>query len=199
MSSTVDRLTSQKLIQPPKFLSKNVHYEALCGSVSYGVSSDTSDIDLVGWCIPEKSILFPHIAGYIPGLDKDYPKFDQFQQHGIKDTGREKIYDVTIYNIVRYFALVSECNPNMIDSLYVPVNCVLYISPIGQMVRDQRQIFLHKGCYHKFLGYAYSMLHKMSNKTIAKDKILELKSKVDIDLVTLDEVEKEIERRKLSG
>jgi len=181
MSSTVDRLTSQKLIQPPKWLSKNVHYETLTGSVSYGVSSDTSDIDLVGWCIPTKEIIFPHTAGYLVGFDKDYPKFDQFQQHGIRDNGSEKNYDVSIYSIIRYFALVSECNPNMIDSLFTPVNCVLHISPIGQMVRDERKIFLHKGCYHKFLGYAYSQLHKMSSKS-PEGKRVEMVEKWGFDL-----------------
>jgi hypothetical protein len=32
------------------------------------------------------------------------------------------------------------------------------------MVRENRKLFLHKGCWHKFKGYAYSQLHKMSSK-----------------------------------
>jgi len=57
-----------------------------------------------------------------------------------------------------------ENNPNIIDSLFVPENCVLYSSPIAQMIREKRQLFLHKGCWAKFKGYAYSQIHKMRTK-----------------------------------
>jgi hypothetical protein len=32
------------------------------------------------------------------------------------------------------------------------------------MVRDNRKLFLHKGSYHKFRGYAYAQLHKIGTK-----------------------------------
>jgi len=35
---------------------------------------------------------------------------------------------------------------------------------IGEMVRENRKLFLHKGAWHKFKGYAYSQLHKMRTK-----------------------------------
>jgi len=54
----------------------------------------------------------------------------------------------------------------MIDSLYTPLDCVLHITKIGQMVRDARDLFLHKGAWHKFRGYAYSQLSKMAGKTV---------------------------------
>ncbi|MGC5341009.1 DNA polymerase beta superfamily protein, partial [Escherichia coli] len=77
-------------------------------------------------------------------------------QHGIKDgsalggDGRE--YDCCIYSIIKFFQLVMENNPNMIDSLFVPQNCIVYSTPIGQMVREARHLFLHKGSWHKFKG-----------------------------------------------
>ncbi|GAF86624.1 unnamed protein product, partial [marine sediment metagenome] len=55
-------------------------------------------------------------------------------------------------------------NPNMIDSLYTPQRCVLHSTNIGNMVRDNRDMFLHKGCYHRFKGYAFSQIHKMDIK-----------------------------------
>ena len=45
MASVIQQLTKRQLIKPPKFLPSNVHYEVLTGSVAYGVSSDTSDMD----------------------------------------------------------------------------------------------------------------------------------------------------------
>lgn len=66
-----------------------------------------------------------------------------------------------------------ENNPNIIDSLFVPRNCVLYSTQVGEMVREQRDLFLHKGCWPKFKGYAYSQMHKMSTKNpIGKRKAI---------------------------
>jgi hypothetical protein len=58
-----------------------------------------------------------------------------------------------------------ENNPNMIDSLFVPERCVLHSTEIGNMVRENRKLFLHRGCWHKFKGYAFSQLHKMRTKS----------------------------------
>jgi len=163
MASTVYKLQERELIKPPKFLADNIHYETIMGSVSYGVSTDTSDMDICGFAIPPKEMIFPHLAGEIFGFGKQKARFEQYQQHHIKDPTCDRTYDVSIYNIVKYFQLVMENNPNMLDSLFTAQDCVLHITKIGQMVREKRHIFLHKGCWHKFKGYAYSQLHKMSS------------------------------------
>ena len=79
--------------------------------------------------------------------------------------GKGRTYDVQVYNIVKYFRLLMDNNPNMIDSIFTPVNCVLHSTRIGNLLRDNRKMFLHKGAWHKFKGYAYSQLHKMTSKT----------------------------------
>jgi uncharacterized protein len=162
MASVVQRLAKKGLIHPPSFLPTNVHYETLMGSVAYGVSSDTSDCDVYGFCIPPKDVIWP--PGEIQGFGRQKKRFDQFQQHHIEAQDERKEYDLSIYNIVRYFHLLMENNPNMIDSLWTPQTCVLHITQVGNMVRDNRSMFLHKGCWHKFRGYAYSQLHKMIGK-----------------------------------
>lgn len=168
MGSYTARLTQKGLIKPPAFLHTNIHYEVMMGSVAYGVSTDSSDMDIYGWCIPPKEVIFPHLAGHIEGFGRQKNRFEQFQQHHIKDGtalgGKGQEYDISIYNIVKYFSLCMENNPNMIDSLFVPEFCVLHITRIGSMVRENRRLFLHKGAFHKFKGYAYSQLHKMESK-----------------------------------
>uniref|UniRef100_A0A6M3LFB2 Putative nucleotidyltransferase n=1 Tax=viral metagenome TaxID=1070528 RepID=A0A6M3LFB2_9ZZZZ len=165
MSSRINRCIKEGLITDyPSFLKDNIHYEVMMGSVAYGCSSDTSDMDIYGFCIPPKDILFPHLSGVIYGFDNSYPKFDQYQKHHVIDKDANKEYDFSIYNIIKYFRLVTDNNPNMIDSLFVSNWCVLHETKIGQMVREKRKIFLHKGCYWKFKGYAYSQMHKMITK-----------------------------------
>jgi predicted nucleotidyltransferase len=163
--SHIRKLTERKLVNPPKHVVDGLQYETIMGSIAYGVSGDASDMDVYGFSIPEKDMIFPHLKGEIPGFGRQIQRFQQWQEHHINDEENKKEYDFSIYSIVQYFQLCMECNPNMIDSLYTPQNCILYISPIAQMVRDNRDIFLSKLAWHKFKGYAYSQIHKMKNKS----------------------------------
>lgn len=162
MPSIVEQLNKKNLIHPPPFLSDNVHYEVIMGSFAYGVSSDTSDMDVYGFAIPPKEVIFPHLNGHILGFGKQPPKFEVYQEHHIVYQVRE--YDLSIYNIIKFFQLCMENNPNMVDALFVPVRCIIHSTAIGQMVRENRRLFLHKGCWPKFKGYAYSQLHKAITK-----------------------------------
>ena len=168
MPSTVKKLVDKGLISPPKFLADNIHYETIMGSLAYGVSSDSSDYDIYGFCIPPKSVVFPHLNGEILGFGKIKKRFEQYQEHHIDDQtergGKGRQYDISIYSIVKYFHLCMDNNPNMIDSLFTTQTCVLHSTKVGNMVRENRDMFLHKGSWHKFKGYAYSQLHKMDIK-----------------------------------
>jgi predicted nucleotidyltransferase len=168
-SSVTQRLAARKLAAPPKWLPNSVAYETIMGSVAYGVSSDTSDMDIYGFCIPPKDMIFPHLAGEIPGFGTQIHRFEVYQQHHIADTdalgGSGRQYDLTLFSIVKYFQLALENNPNIIDSLFTPPTCVLHSTAVGEMVRERRRMFLHKGVWHKFKGYAFSQMHKMEIKT----------------------------------
>ncbi len=158
----LDKLNKKNLITAPNFVVSNTHYMVLMGSVAYGVSTDTSDQDIYGFCIPSKDVVFPHLDGEIIGFGKQKQRFEQWQQAHIKDGIEE--YDFTIYSIVKYFNLCMENNPNMVDSLFVPQNYILHSTYVGNLVRESRKKFLHKGMWHKFKGYAYSMLKKAKEK-----------------------------------
>jgi predicted nucleotidyltransferase len=176
--STIAYLTEKGLAHPPRWLPTNTHYETIMGSVAYGVSADTSDMDVYGFAIPNKDEVFPHLRGEILGFGRQVKRFDQYQEHHIQDRdamgGHGRVYDITIYNIVRYFMLAMENNPNIIDSLFTKQTCVLHCTEIGNMVRDNRKKFLHRGCWPKFKGYAYSQLHKIQIKTPMEGKRQEL-------------------------
>lgn len=162
--SYVKYLNDKNLIKPPKFLPDNVQYETVMGSVAYGCSDNASDMDIYGFCIPPKDDVFPHLRGEILGFGRQKNRFEQWQEHHVEDKSAGKQYDFAIFNIVKYFSLCMENNPNMIDSLYTPQRCVLHCTQVGNMVRENRDMFLHKGAWHKFKGYAFSQLHKMDIK-----------------------------------
>ena len=165
MASLVYELTKKGLISPPSFLPSNVQYETIMGSYAYGVNKEgSSDEDIYGFCIEPKEVIFPHLAGVIDGFDKQVQKFEHYQQHHIKYS-EKKEYDIVIYGIVKYFRLCADGNPNMVDSLFTPANCVKTITQVGSMVRENRKLFLSKKCWHTFKGFAYSQKTKILTGT----------------------------------
>lgn len=164
MGSIIKDLSNKQLVKPPEFVKNQTQYEVIMGSVAYGVSSDNSDVDIYGFCIPLKEKIFPHLAGEIMGFGRQIQRFEQYQQHHVKDISAKKEYDFSIYSIVKYFQLCMNNNPNMIDSLFVPRRCITHITQVGEMVRENRKLFLHKGAWYKFKGYAFSQIHKMKTK-----------------------------------
>ena len=155
-------LTEQKLIHPPRWLPDNMAYLAIVGSESYGANlPGTSDQDLQGFCIPPKSDVFPHLRGEIPGFGHQHQRFGDWQEHHIKHNGRE--YDFAVYSMVKFFHLAMENNPNVLDIISVPDNCVKHITKVGQLVRDNRRTFFHAGCFDKFRGYASGQMAKIKS------------------------------------
>jgi uncharacterized protein len=162
--SYTKRLTEKGLISPPKYVLNGIQMETQMGSIAYGCQESYSDVDIYGFCIPDKEMIFPHLRGEILGFGKQVQRFDQYQQHHIKDESNDKEYDISIYNIIKYFQLCMDNNPNMLDSLFVPRRCILFQTQIGELVRSRRKIFLHKGAFFKHKGYAYSQINKIKTK-----------------------------------
>jgi predicted nucleotidyltransferase len=173
MPSNLTDLVSRGLAHPPSGYDELIQYEVWMGSAAYGVSNDSSDLDVYGFLIPPKGVIFPHLNGEIDGFGPRGPRFEVYQQHHITDTsakgGQGRVWDYQIYNIVKYFDLVMNNNPNMIDSLFVPERCIQFMTPIGQMVRENRHMFLNKKCWHTFKGYAYQQLHKLRIKNPSEE------------------------------
>jgi len=185
MSNIFLKLEEKKLISPPKWLGNNIIYLTIVGSVAYATEDTTkeSDIDICGVCIPPKNDVFPWLAGAIPQFD-EINSFQQYIAHHICDeNSKDKEYDITVHGIVKYFKLLMENNPSFIETLFTSHECILQITKIGNLLRENRKIFLNKGCWQKFKGYSYSMLHKMNSKTPKEgSKRFELREKFGYDV-----------------
>jgi predicted nucleotidyltransferase len=180
----LQELQDKGLINCPEWLPSNCHYLTIMGSFSYGVNSDTSDMDVYGFAIPPKEIMFPHLQGLftIPpkkdksaasfAFDETFDSFAEWIQHGIIDKdalkGKGREYDFSVFDIVKFFHLLYKNNPNIIDSLFTSHECVIHMTQVANIVRENRNVFLHKGCFDTFKGYAYSQMHKMDTKNPAE-------------------------------
>ncbi len=169
----IEKLNKAGVIHPPSFLPTNTIYLCIMGSEAYGVATDFSDKDFYGIVIPPKDYIFPHVGGHLHGFDNlpDHcePKKQQWQKHHVRpyeldnslQEYKDKEFDFTIYQIHKFFKLAADGNPGMIDSLFVPRECLIYCNQIGEKIRENRHLFLSKGAWHKYKGYAYGQLDKL--------------------------------------
>ena len=135
------------------WIDENMCYKVVTGSIAYGCCTDMSDEDIVGVTVPKKGDIF--VPGYIHGFDPKPMIFEQYQQ---------TVPDVAIYSITKFFRLVMNCNPNIIDVLYVPGDCIMFKDVVGDRIRDNREKFLSKKAYHTFRGYAHSQMKQIKTR-----------------------------------
>ena len=114
-------------------------FEAIMGSHAYGTALPTSDTDIRGVFIqPLEDILG---FGYV------------------EQVADEK-NDIVYYEIKRFLELVSTNNPNILELLNAPEDCILYQDSIFDMVIEQREQFISKQCRNSFAGYAIAQIKK---------------------------------------
>lgn len=115
-------------------------FKGVVGSQSYGLATETSDIDIKGVFIQDVTDILSN--KYIPQIDVD------------KDT----VY----YELRRFLELLLTGNPNVLELLYLPLHCIQFETPEWRTIRKNRKQFLSKKCYNTFSGYARTQLDKAS-------------------------------------
>ena len=71
-----------------------------------------------------------------------------------------------IYSFNKIIKLLSGCNPNVIELLGLKKKHYLYISPIGQELLNNSNLFLSKKAVHTFGSYATAQLRRLDNKAV---------------------------------
>lgn len=128
-------------------LGRHVILLGLAGSYSYGTNIETSDIDIRGITLNQKSDLI--------GLT-------QFEQYVDENT------DTVIYALNKMVTLLLSCNPNTVELLGLNPEHYLYLNDIGRLLLDHRKLFLSKRAITSFGGYADAQLRRLQN-ALARD------------------------------
>lgn len=126
-------------------LGKNIILLGLGGSHAYGTNIESSDLDLRGCALNSKTEILTN---------------ENFNQFVNEDT------DTTIYSFNKLLSLLSNCNPNCIEILGLKPEHYLYLSPVGQELLDNKNLFLSKRAIHSFGGYATAQLRRLDNKAV---------------------------------
>ena len=134
-------------INKNEHLGKHVILLGLAGSYAYGTNIESSDIDIRGITLNQKSDLI--------GLT-------QFEQYVDDNT------DTVIYAFNKMVNLLLSCNPNTIELLGLAPDNYLYLNDIGKILLDNKRLFLSKRAIQSFGGYADAQLRRLQN-ALARD------------------------------
>jgi predicted nucleotidyltransferase len=151
---------------------KNLIYKIRIGSQMYGTVTPESDEDYAGIFIPNKN--------YIMGIHK----VEQVILSEKKSTtirNQQGDIDYTIYTLPKFVMLCIANNPNIIEYLYAPKNCIMTTSYWSNELVLHRDLFLSKKAYHTFKGYAYSQRRKLEIKKENMTGRVELAEKFGYD------------------
>lgn len=116
------------------------------GSHAYGLNTPTSDVDIKGVCIEPKTYHY----GYLHN-------FEQHERMVAK--GHET--DLVIYSLKKFAKLAADCNPSIIEVLWVDDVDILFINEYGEQLRAAKHDFLSKKARFTFSGYAHSQLKRI--------------------------------------
>lgn len=73
--------------------------------------------------------------------------------------------DVLQYELLKFARLLLKGNPNVISLLFLKPEHYIYVSPSGQKLIDNRDIFFSKNLIKSFCGYANAQLQKMGRNS----------------------------------
>ena len=115
----------------------HILFEVISGSKSFGLDTPTSDTDIKGvYYLPKDQF---YGLTYIPQISNET---------------NDEVY----YELGRFVELLLKNNPNILEILASPNDCVLYKHPL--MERLKLEDFLSKLCKDSFAGYAMTQIKK---------------------------------------
>ncbi|WP_407533110.1 DNA polymerase beta superfamily protein [Elizabethkingia anophelis] len=144
---------------------KLILFEAVSGSRAFGLATENSDTDIRGvYYLPKDSFLG---LDYIPQISNE-------------------TNDITYYEIGRFMELLQKNNPNILEILASPDDCILYKHPLMDLLSPKD--FLSRQCKDTFAGYAISQIKKAKglNKKILNPVAKERKSVLDFCYILQD-------------
>jgi predicted nucleotidyltransferase len=142
-------------------------FETIAGSRAYGLASENSDTDIRGVFI----LPLDYLLGmeYIPQISNE-------------------TNDIVYFELKRFLELLSKNNPNMLELLAVPDDCIIYRHDIMDMIKPEQ--FLSKLCESSFANYAFTQIKKAYGleKKIINPVDKEKKTVLDFCFVYVDKL-----------
>ena len=116
---------------------KLIILECISGSRAYGLATPESDTDIKGVYI--------------------LPKEEFYQLEKVEQVNNET-NDIVYYELRKFMELLARNNPNILELLATPKDCILYKHPLMELI--QANDFLSKECKNSFGSYAMTQIKK---------------------------------------
>jgi uncharacterized protein len=112
-------------------------FKCISGSHAYGLALPTSDTDIKGvYVLPKVEFYGLHFTDQINNVSND----------------------IMYYEVKKFIELILKNNPNMLELLNTPDECVLHKHPLMDLIEPS--MFLSKLCNQTFGQYAYAQIKK---------------------------------------
>lgn len=125
-----------------ELMKENMLVKHLAGSHAYGTALPTSDVDYRGiFCADPINYLTPFFT--------------------VKECEDQDEEDTKLYELGHFVKLCVDCNPNIVETLWVELKDVTHITPAYMHLRNNRQHFLSSKIAFTTSGYAMAQLKRI--------------------------------------
>ncbi|SMC81140.1 nucleotidyltransferase domain-containing protein [Moheibacter sediminis] len=145
--------------------SGSIIFECISGSRAYGLATATSDTDIRGVFVLPK---------------------EQYYSLNYIDQMNNETNDVVYYELNKFASLCAKNNPNILELLNTPEDCILHKNPLFE--KFETEDFLSKLSYESFANYAFTQIKKARGleKKIANPMEKERKTVLDFCTIYFD-------------
>lgn len=125
-------------------LGSNIVLLGLGGSHAYGMEQEDSDLDIRGTALLRAEAILSGTC------------FESIVDDAT---------DTTIYNFNKFVYMLANANPNTLEILGLKPEHYLHISKYGQLLLDNKKLFLSQRCIKSFGEYSKSQMYRLMQKT----------------------------------
>lgn len=141
----MDAIVENQIIQVPN----HTILFTQSGSTAYNLRTETSDTDYRGCYLDESwEVLL--------GIKNNNLVFEM------------KEPDLSLFNLIKFIKLALNGNTNILEVLFAPEECVLYSNPFGNILRNNRNLFLTENTLHCLAGYYTCELRRALGETTGR-------------------------------
>ena len=147
----------------------------IAGSHAYGMATESSDFDARGiFALDAKD--YYHLGKKVVTNVSDYTRNEKGE---LKPKS-----DITFYSLRRFLELMQTANPNILEQLFMPEDCVLYSHvAMDYLIKNKRE-FVTQAAYDSHVKYAMAQVKKAkgTNKRVHNPQPVEAPKQSDFIL-----------------